>query len=58
MTSAPASNHVGTRQSADVRDRRSGAAARDWFFANLIGSGAHDKITDLKNGELAEELIL
>ncbi len=34
-----------------------GAAARDWFFANLTGSGAHDKITDLKNGELAEELI-
>ena len=41
----------------DDADTLTGAAARDWFFANLDGLGAHDKITDLKTNEFAEELI-
>jgi Ca2+-binding RTX toxin-like protein len=39
-------------------DRLTGAAARDWFFANLDGPGAHDIITDLKSDEVAEELLV
>ena len=39
-------------------DMLTGAAAKDWFFANLTGPGARDKITDLKNDEVAEELAI
>ena len=39
-------------------DRLTGAAARDWFFANLDGAGAHDIITDLKSNEVADELLV
>jgi Ca2+-binding RTX toxin-like protein len=42
----------------DNEDTLTGAAAYDWFFANLDGPGALDKITDLKSGEFAEELLL
>jgi hypothetical protein len=39
-------------------DTLTGAAASDWFFANLDGLGAHDKITDLKGDEVSVELVL
>lgn len=42
----------------DAEDKLTGASGRDWFFANLVGPGTLDKITDLKNNEFAEELIL
>jgi Ca2+-binding RTX toxin-like protein len=33
-----------------------GSAGQDWYFANLVGSGVHDKITDLSAAEFAQDL--
>jgi uncharacterized delta-60 repeat protein len=37
-------------------DVLTGDTGRDWFFANLAGSGVKDKITDLSANELAQDL--
>jgi hypothetical protein len=33
-----------------------GPTGQDWFFANLIGTGTKDKITDLSATEFANDL--
>ena len=34
----------------------SGSAGQDWFFANLMGAGVLDKITDLGKDEIATDI--
>jgi len=38
------------------QDTLTGSAGQDWFFANLLGTGAKDKITDLSAAEFANDL--
>jgi Ca2+-binding RTX toxin-like protein len=42
----------------DDADTLTGAAAHDWFFANVDGFGTLDRITDLKSDEFADELFV
>ena len=37
-------------------DLLTGASGQDWYFANLWGTGVHDKITDLSASEFANDL--
>jgi Ca2+-binding RTX toxin-like protein len=38
------------------QDTLTGNSGQDWFFANLLRSGAKDKITDLSAAEFANDL--
>ena len=38
------------------QDQLSGSAGQDWFFANLMGAGVLDKITDLGKDEIATDI--
>jgi uncharacterized delta-60 repeat protein/CSLREA domain-containing protein len=38
------------------QDTLTGNTGQDWFFANLLGAGAKDKITDLSAAEFANDL--
>ena len=40
----------------DAVDTLTGDTGRDWFFANISGTGAKDKITDLTADEFAVDL--
>jgi Ca2+-binding RTX toxin-like protein len=39
-----------------VRDTLTGDGGRDWFLANISGSGSNDRITDVHNNEVVDDI--
>jgi hypothetical protein len=37
-------------------DKLTGDSGRDWFFANLVGDGIKDKVSDRLSSEFADDL--
>lgn len=53
MTASVATTTVFDDGAADVL---TGSAGQDWLFANLLGTGVKDKVTDLSAAEFANDL--